>query len=295
VFTLKHRKYYLECVAFSPDGRSLAACGGRGTVQVWDLDARRLKHHSKTGAHANGAASFTHDARRLLVLDYDTLHCFDFAAGTRGVLRSARAGREFVSAAFSPDRRRVCCTYREGLPSLPPEFGIEQYALPEFAFTWGAKRLPYLAAAYSADGRTLATDEGGNVALWDADAGVVTSRVEGTFGYERLALSPDGAVAAWVGSSLCFWRLDAGGKIRSHDRALDRTAFHSVACHPSGRFFATAKGDGMVEYWDARTGERLRAFDWGVGKVNDVTFDDAGDRAACCSQTGEVVVWDVDC
>ena len=36
------------------------------------------------------------------------------------------------------------------------------------------------------------------------------------------------------------------------------------------------------------------SFDWEVGKLNAVTFDANGDRAACCSQTGDVVVWDVD-
>ena len=42
------------------------------------------------------------------------------------------------------------------------------------------------------------------------------------------------------------------------------------------------------------TGERRESFDWGVGKLNDVTFDSTGDRAACCAETGEIVVWDVD-
>jgi WD40 repeat protein len=67
-----------------------------------------------------------------------------------------------------------------------------------------------------------------------------------------------------------------------------------VAFHPSGAFFATANGDGKVDSWDSHTGERRESFDWGFGKLNDVTFDATGDRAACCSEAGEVVVWDVD-
>ncbi len=59
-------------------------------------------------------------------------------------------------------------------------------------------------------------------------------------------------------------------------------------------FLATANGDGKIDYWDATTGERRESFDWGVGKLYDIAFDAAGDRAATCSVKGDVVVWDVD-
>jgi hypothetical protein len=49
-----------------------------------------------------------------------------------------------------------------------------------------------------------------------------------------------------------------------------------------------------VDFWDAATGQRRESFDWGVGKLNDIAFDPAGDRAAVCSNSGQVVVWDVD-
>jgi WD40 repeat protein len=75
---------------------------------------------------------------------------------------------------------------------------------------------------------------------------------------------------------------------------IGRTHFLGAAWHPSGDFFATANGDGTVDFWDTRTGARRESFDWEAGKLHDVTFDANGDRAACCSLTGKVVVWDVD-
>jgi WD40 repeat protein len=59
-------------------------------------------------------------------------------------------------------------------------------------------------------------------------------------------------------------------------------------------FFATANGDGKVDFWDSATGERRESFDWGIGKVRCVVFDRAGDRAACSSEAGDVVIWDLD-
>ena len=80
----------------------------------------------------------------------------------------------------------------------------------------------------------------------------------------------------------------------SAHHALGKTHFLGIAWHPSGAFFATANGDGKIDYWDAQTGQRRESYDWGVGKLNAVVFDPAGDRAACCSERGDVVIWDVD-
>ena len=88
--------------------------------------------------------------------------------------------------------------------------------------------------------------------------------------------------------------MDLGDSQAMAQHRLGRTHFLSVAFHPSGDFFATANGDGKVDYWDGHTGEHRQAFDWQVGMLNDVVFDPTGDRAACCSQSGAVVVWDVD-
>src|SRR4029079_17652529 len=110
---------------------------------------------------------------------------------------------------------------------------------------------------------------------------------------KSVALSPDGRFVAWSASAhLYLWRLDPLEAVAHH--SVGGTHFLAVAYHPSGDFFATVNGDGKVDYWDGRTGERRESFDWQVGKLHDVVFDATGDRAACCSKTGEIVVWDVD-
>jgi WD40 repeat protein len=57
---------------------------------------------------------------------------------------------------------------------------------------------------------------------------------------------------------------------------------------------ADGQGDGTVDTWDTRTGERRDSYDWKVGKLNGIAFDTTGDRAAACSATGKIVIWDVD-
>src|SRR5262249_49866270 len=113
-------------------------------------------------------------------------------------------------------------------------------------------------------------------------------------GLTVIAVSPDGRrLACAAGGQLPLLALHPH-RVAVARHQPGRTHFLPVAFHPSGGFFATANGDGKIDYWDARTGEHRQAFDWKVGKLYDVVFDPTGDRAACCSKTGQIVVWDVD-
>ena len=107
----------------------------------------------------------------------------------------------------------------------------------------------------------------------------------------RVAVSSGGRTAAWAESSTLHIQ-NAGGVIASH--RMGKTHFNGLAFHPTAPLLATANGDGKVDLWDTGTGERRESFAWSESRLNDVAFDDAGDKAACCSSIGEVIVWDVD-
>jgi WD40 repeat protein len=158
--------------------------------------------------------------------------------------------------------------------------------------------------ACSPDGTALAAMEwakesgvvmGGGVSLFDAAGGGPIARPFfcGSPGVTGVAVAPGGrAVACIAGQFLHFHRL-APTPDSNHHR-LNERPYLGIAWHPSGGFFATAKGDGNVDFWDGVTGERRESFGWGVGTLNDVVFDATGDRAAVCTDKGKVVVWDID-
>lgn len=292
MFTLKQRKVSLNCLAFSPDSRTLAASGYRGLVQLWDLATQRLTLTLSTGNNWNcKAAFFLPDEQGLIVLNYERLWRFD-AAGERHPVRFQQRRQEVFAAAAAPDRRRVCLALGVGHAK------IEQYALPGFEEVWKVRPAVsgmVTALCYSGDGRSLACGRiTGGITVHDAATGAMLHEPDGANSeVKAITLSHDGRHVAWsAGTQLHLWRLDPPAQILRH--SLGRTFFLSVAFHPSGDFFATANGDGKVDYWDGRSGEHRQAFDWKIGKLHDVVFDAAGDRAACCSKTGEVVVWDVD-
>ena len=111
----------------------------------------------------------------------------------------------------------------------------------------------------------------------------------------QIRASPDGSsVVVRCGQVFNVW--DATDFARRPVRVANdnRKHFTCVAFHPSGRFLAATSRDETVKLFDARTWEVARTFTWDVGKLHSVCFSPDGTRAAVGSETGKVVVWDVD-
>ena len=283
MFVLKKRKIALCSLAFSPDGTKLAATGQRGFVQVWDLAAKELDRELSTGASSNESVMFLSAAHLGVVVAGGKLATFDLAdGGKRGELPLGDDPR-VRAAAVSPDGKRICLalmglTACRTLPELAPAWDLPEDK--EAHMTWP------LSLGWSLDGRSLAMGRfDGIVTLHDGATGKEQGRL-GEKGWPQaasVALSPDGGALAWCASA----------HLRIHHQ-FGKTHFLAVAWHPAGAFLATANGDGKVDYWDAVTGERRESFDWKAGKLHALAFDAAGDRAACCSANGDIIVWDVD-
>jgi WD40 repeat protein len=289
------RAVSLHCLAFSPDGVLLAAGGDEGVVQVWDAAAGQLRHRFGMVAGVHAVAFL---APASLLAAAWNVYAWDLGgAAWPGQRRELEpTGYYSSAAALSPDRATLAVSYYANEDGC--WFGA--FRLPENERRWQTKAvggygsMP-VAFAFGPDGKTVyAGVPSGSVRAYDAATGSGRGEV-GRFadGLEAIAVSPDGRrLACAAGTHLHLLALDPPAEIAHH--VLGPTPFLAVAFHPSGDFFATANGDGKVDYWDARTGAHRQAFDWGVGKLNGVAFDANGDRAACCGEAGKVVVWDVD-
>ncbi|MFO0821910.1 MAG: WD40 repeat domain-containing protein [Gemmataceae bacterium] len=62
---------------------------------------------------------------------------------------------------------------------------------------------------------------------------------------------------------------------------------------PGGQVL-TAGMDGTARVWDQNTGEAVRSFDWGIGKVTTAAVSPDGTLCAVGSVNGQVLVWDID-
>jgi WD40 repeat protein len=290
MFTLKlAREIRTNALAFSPDGTRLATCGAGGDGRLWDLQARKPVAGFSTGRRSNDDIFFGAAGKEVFVLTRpQRLLAWVVEKQTWRYFTTPAAVHHLVPL---PGGELAFCA-DGGVLSVR--------ALDTFAPVWEhdlaadeGENTCATALACAGDGRYVAcVHTGGRFSVFDANNGKRLLRRAATDGTTALALSPDHQAVAWCASSnLHFLRLPDGPS--AHHR-LGRTHFLAIAWHPGGKFFATVNGDGKVDFWNADTGQRKETFEWGTGKLLDIAFDSTGDRAACCAESGEIVVWDVD-
>ena len=104
---------HVQCVAFSKDGRWVAAGTFRGDMMVWD--AKNYKQTSMTwnvGDVIKGV-DFSPDSTRLLALGDKTATVWNIA--TRGVVRHLRHDKSLLAAKYSPLGDRIATATEESV------------------------------------------------------------------------------------------------------------------------------------------------------------------------------------
>lgn len=155
------------------------------------------------------------------------------------------------------------------------------------------------AVAFSPDGGTLAViervAEGEQLVLRDAAAAPLVRIPTGAnlWRVPLLFLPCGKRLATLRDTELDLWDVAAAAH-PAKVIAPGRANFRGLAVHPSGRFLATAGGDGVVRLWDAQTLRPGEAYKWGIGKLHSVAFNEDGTLGAAGGAKGKVVVWDVD-
>ena len=70
--------------------------------------------------------------------------------------------------------------------------------------------------------------------------------------------------------------------------------FTALAFHPSGQWLAATSNDETVKLYDTTTWQVAKTFTWNIGRMRSIAFSPDGTLAAAGSDTGKVVIWDVD-
>lgn len=73
-----------------------------------------------------------------------------------------------------------------------------------------------------------------------------------------------------------------------------RKYFAGFAIHPSGKWLAAAGLDGAVTLWNTDTWKVAQSWAWDAGQARSICFSADGTLAAAGTNTGQIVVWDLD-
>jgi len=207
----------VECIAFSPDGKSLVTGNSDKTVTLWHLSDHQPKDEDLSDEFYGAVVEviYSPDGKTLGILERDSRLITKDLAGAGGGWQTT----DVISFAFSPDGNTVAGLQKGGT-----------------VFRWDTK------------------SKGSNQTLSKyLDTGEVDPKENHPAPVNLVAYSPDGkSLAAGVNSYIIIWDANSG-----ESKLLNRHSgwVNSLSFSPDGKTVASGGHDYQIIIWDVATGE----------------------------------------
>lgn len=259
---------FIEGVAFSPDGKTLAS-GCHSEIKLWDVATR------------TNTATLEDPKPRT-----------DSVPLKPGVERTYPGFAPLTSMTFSRDGKLLAAGYRGtkiklwDLPSgkKTATFSVQGVRVKSVQFAPNDK---VLVAGYERDN---------TFRLWDIATGKNTRTIEGYITQVRSpAVTDDGKTVALTApdddSTINLWDLSTGKKTAA--LAGHTAVLYCLAFSPDGKTLASAGNDKLIKLWDLASGKNIATLTGHLAEILSIAFSPDGKILASGSEDHTVKLWDV--
>ena len=302
-------KSYINVLAFSADGRTLACGDLGGNIVLWDLETNGLKSAFTGNGGPVKALMFTEEDTKLAYatgwsgarwVNYGTVALWNLTDDTHKPIVAALhqtkdQRKEELHVVFSPDGRflaAACANAYWGKKQEIPAIQLWEVDTEQLLFRVEKQTENIEALTFSPNGKVLASAEASSrIRLWNVESGVLLGTLKAAPSSKVLAFSPDSRLLATGGSEgiIQLWDIHAGSTssalrrvwntalarrpIRTFEGDTGNTALNAIAFSPDGKKVVSANSDGTVRLWETDSGDQQFTLAQNPGGISALAFN----------------------
>ena len=290
---MKGHSQGVDCVAVTPDGKTVVSGSVDKTLKVWDLNTGQCRATLKGSTGEVRCVATTQNGRTVVSGSVDnTLRVWTLKTGQCRATHTWHNESVNAVAITSDGKTAVSLSFDGSIKVWDVEYGrcirtVE--VISEYGFPFPAQ------IAVSPDGRKIISGTGspGSIAVWDGETGEQLSVLHGHGGNVRVALTPDGTkiVSGSTDRTLKIWDVESGqclATFEGHSKPV-----WSVAVTPDGKRVVSASADETVKVWDLATGHCIATFEGHSDDVVGLAVSPDSKTVISCSVDKTLRVWDL--